>query len=96
METLYTTPARNGRALMSLPHEIILKIVDEVILDDRASGHDQIRRHSAAYALSRASAYWQEEVEKRHRILYVQTSLFPGFARWSLHSDWLFMRGMSM
>ena len=81
------------RKLMELPHEIILKIIDEVILWDRATGHDQIRQNSAAYALSRASAYWKEEVEKRHRVLYIETSLFPGFARWSLHSDWLFMKG---
>lgn len=89
-------PSEASRAqfnLTSLPHEIILKVIDEVILEDRATGRDQVRANSGTYALSRTSAYWQAEVEKRYRKIFIETNLFPSFARWSLQCEWLFRRG---
>lgn len=79
--------------LTRLPHEIVLKVIDEIILEDRATGRDQVRANSGTYALSRTSAYWQAEVEKRYRKIFMETNLFPTFARWSLQCDWLFRRG---
>lgn len=90
---LLSDQPRPPRNLMDLPHELIIKVIIEVILEDRTTGRDQVRANSGTYALSRTNAYWQAEVESQYRKLYVETSLFPGFAIWSLQSDWLFRRG---